>query len=452
MSGADRATGPDPAAAPRPGSASEPEAASASGPASATTASGELPAAAPVPWHEARRIARAAAVSLEPIRVPLEAAAGRVLAGDLHALLEVPHYDSSAMDGWAVAGDPPWRVLDDDSNPVTLRGGEARPIVTGGLVPGGIRGVLRSEHGVVRSVDGLRMLEPRPGAAGEPHPGQHIRLAGREARKGERLIGAGRPLNPVHLALAAAGGHDHLAVAARPAVAVLLTGAEVVPQGIPGPGRVRDSFGPSLPGVIASLGGTVTGLDRIGDDLDATITAIAAITARATANPAPSDSAPPAGAAPSLLLTTGGTGGSGSDHVRAALRALGAEFLVDGLAARPGGPALLARLPGGLLVVGLPGNPLAALLSLLTLAHPVLAAFQGLPLPALGEVVLGAAVEAARSPTVLRPYRLHDGLAVPTDWHGSGMLRGLADADGVLVCEGAGAAAGERVPTLPIPW
>lgn len=400
----------------------------------------------PVPWHEARRIAHAAAVPLVPIRVPLESAAGRTLADDLHALIDVPHYDSSAMDGWAVAGDAPWRLRDGaaDAGAAALRHGDALPIVTGGLVPPGLRGVLRSEHGIVRTADGIRMLDPVSEAADEPHPGQHIRRAGREARGGERLIEAGRVLNPVHLALAAAGGHDGLTVAAQPSVALLLTGAEVVTRGIPAAGRVRDSFGPTLPGVIASLGGTVVGVERIGDDFEATVAALTVI--------ASGGSGPGEEEAPSLILTTGGTGGSGSDQVRAALRALGAEFLVDGLAVRPGGPALLARLPGGALVIGLPGNPLAALLSLLTLAHPVLTALQNRPLPPLDEAELAESVEAARTPTLLRPYRLRGGRAVPSGWHGSGMLRGLAEADGVLVCPGDGAAAGDRVPALPIPW
>jgi molybdopterin molybdotransferase len=152
------------------------------------------------------------------------------------------------------------------------------------------------------------------------------------------------------------------------------------------------------------------------------------------------------------------TGGSRADHVRALLRDAGAEFLVDGVDVRPGGPALLARLPDGRLVVGLPGNPLAALLSVLTLVQPLLAGQQGLGLPALRPAVLASAVDPTRSETVLRPYQavLDPQTAVvtaePSPWHGAAMLRGLADADGVLVCPGAGAPAGAVVSSLDLPW
>jgi molybdopterin molybdotransferase len=393
--------------------------------------------------------------------VALEQAAGRVLAADVVALIPVPHYASSAMDGWAVAGEAPWRILRPDATAgqgrpagMALRPGEAVPIVTGAVIPPGTHGVLRTEHGAI-SADGL--LTPNARARpGEPRRGQHIRLQATEAAGGETVISAATVLSPAHVAAAAGCGHDDVEVVRRARVALVLTGAEVVERGIPAPGTVRDSFGPVLPALLAGLGAEVVSHRRIGDDFEATLAQFGSESEHG------SDTA---GHATDLIVTTGGTGASPADHVRPALRAAGAEVLVDGIAVRPGSPALLARLPDGRFVIGLPGNPLAALLALLTLAHPLVSAMQGrgmpplgtvriavdLPAPTTGAPTLNAPTTSAPT-TSLRPYRLVSGAAQPTAWHGAGMLRGLAEADGVLVVPAAGAAAGDQLEVLTLPW
>lgn len=129
----------------------------------------------PLEWHEARAVAAAAASVLGSETVALDQAVGRVLASDLRALTDVPHYVSSAMDGWAVSGAGPWQLVDDSM----LGPGLASLIVTGGVIPAGTDAVLRSESGSVR--DGR--LES-VSSIGEPHRGQHLRGAGREARSG----------------------------------------------------------------------------------------------------------------------------------------------------------------------------------------------------------------------------------------------------------------------------
>lgn len=103
-------------------------------------------------WHQAYSRCHAIATALPAESVPLDSAVGRTLAVDLIALCDVPHYASSAMDGWAVAGPRPWSLTDSSE----LADGQASPIVTGGLVPGGAYSVVRSEHGIV--TDGT----PRP--------------------------------------------------------------------------------------------------------------------------------------------------------------------------------------------------------------------------------------------------------------------------------------------------
>ena len=378
----------------------------------------------PLGWHEARAVAEAAASALGSETVALDEAVGRVLASDLRALTDVPHYASSAMDGWAVSGAGPWQLVDE---PV-LGPGLASLIVTGGVIPAGTHAVLRSESGSVR--DGR--LES-VSSIGEPHPGQHLRAAGGEARSGEVVVGAAKLLNPAHIALAAGCGHDALGVIRRPRVSLLLTGDEVDEVGIPAPGRVRDSFGPQLPAVLRMLGAEVVSRRRIPDDFSATIGAL---------RHSP-DSA-------ELIVTTGGTGDSAVDHLRAALNSLGAEFLVSRIAMRPGGPTMLVRLPDGRLLLGLPGNPLAAMMGLLTLAMPLLAAFQGRT-SELGRVASAAALEGRAGTSILLPFRLRQ-QAVATPWLGSGMMRGLADSTGVLVVPSQGVRAGEVVETLTLPW
>jgi molybdopterin molybdotransferase len=113
---------------------------------------------------------------------------------------------------------------------------------------------------------------------------------------------------------------------------------------------------------------------------------------------------------------------------------------------------VLALLPDGQFVVGLPGNPLAAMMGVFTVVQPLLAAMHGVGLPALGRVAIGQDLSTGRGRIRLIPYLVRDGHAVTSDWHGSGMLRGLAEADGVLVCPEDGARAGDQVQTLTLPW
>jgi len=365
-----------------------------------------------LPWEEARAIAAAAATPTRTEVVPLDAAAGRVLRRDVVARLPIPHYASAAMDGWAVAGHGPWALVDGGA----LRRGDAVPIVTGGLLPEDAEAVIPSEDATVEN----GFLHPHRSPS-KPH----VRPTGEEAAADEVLVAAGTRLSPAHVALAAAATADELRVAVPPRVATVFTGDEVVLTGVPHPGQVRDSFGPALPVILRELGGDPVESHRIGDDLDATIRRIR--DARAD-----------------LIVTTGGTGGSHADHVRRALDHLGAEVLIPGLASRPGGPTVLARLSDGRLVLGLPGNPLAAMLGLLSLGDVLLAGYTGREVPPLVSVPVPASVK--RHPEATRLVPVHAGLD-EVEWTGAAMMRGLAAATGVLVVPPAGDA---RV--LPLPW
>ncbi|MDQ0119679.1 molybdopterin molybdotransferase [Pseudarthrobacter defluvii] len=410
-------------------------------------APGPIPERGCIPWSEARHVAFGSASPLPPVAVPLADAIGRTLSRDVTALQDLPHYASSAMDGWAVNGPGPWLLAGSGQQGSLPREGNrflpansAAVIATGGLVPHGADAVLRKESGLAaRDINGNQVLTLRPEAkAGEARSGQHIRPAGQEARSGEVLLPAGTVLNPAQVALAAAAGHDTVQVRARPAVAVVLTGAEVVTQGVPAPGQVRDTFGPQLGNVVSLLGGVADSPQRIGDSFASWLDAL-------------DSPVLPAGAA-DVIITTGGTGKSGTDHFRAAIDALGGQLLVDGIAMRPGHPAVLAGLPDGRFVIGLPGNPLAAVMALLTVGAPLIASLGGAQPPPLQLMMSGCDLEGDPGRTRLVPCRFLSGLAFPVQHTGPGMMRGLAWADAVMAVPPQGVDSGGPVPVLPLPW
>ena len=119
---------------------------------------------------------------------------------------------------------------------------------------------------------------------------------------------------------------------------------------------------------------------------------------------------------------------------------------------RPGHPAVLAELPDGRYILGLPGNPLAAMMALSTIGAPLLAALGHGPMPPLSEVPCGSTIDADPGRTRLMPFRLLYGMASPAQHTGPGMMRGLAAADGVLVVPPHGVQLGELVPAFALPW
>ncbi|MFB0835384.1 molybdopterin molybdotransferase MoeA [Arthrobacter halodurans] len=398
-------------------------------------------------WHAARSAAHAAGASVRAIlppaeRVGLADAAWRVLDTGLCALHPLPHYASSAMDGWVVAGGGPWILVPARAAGAGLAPGEAAEIVTGGALPAGTTAVLRREHG--RPAPAPTGGDGRPGgtllfAEHDPRPGLDIRPAATESAEGDLLLAAGTRMTPAALAVAALAGHDRLAVAPDVGVALVLTGDEVVTSGLPGPGFVRDGFGPVLPHCVRGLGGTVLSATRIGDDRGATLDAIDGTAARRAA----------------IVVTTGGTGGSSADHLRPAAAALGAEILVDGVAMRPGHPALLGRMPDGRILLCLPGNPLAALVAVATLLEPVLRGAAGRPPSAPRRAASAAAFAPLPGRHRVVPAAWADGAGcalVPAEHIGSAMMRGLADADALLVVPPEGLEAGAPAAYLPLPW
>ena len=412
-------------------------------------------------WQEARQLAFDCATPIPAAPVPLRQALGRTLAVDVVALQDMPHYASSAMDGWAVNGSGPWILAEPNQR---LAPHQASPIATGGLIPEGAKAVLRNESGIIDAdEDGLPVLKLGGTAKpGDPRNGAHIRKAGEEATAGDVLIKRGTVLNPAHLALAALAGSDTVPVLGKAVVRLVFTGSEVVTSGMPAPGQVRDTFGPQLAAVVGMLGGICAEEVKIGDTYAEWLAALEDGEPPTTGSGpdgnlsggAPAPDANPAGESPpaDVVITTGGTGRSGTDHLRRSVAELGGRLLIDGIAMRPGHPAVLAELPDGRYILGLPGNPLAAMMALSTIGGPLLAALGHGPIPPLSEVPCGTTIDPDPGRTRLMPFRLLYGMASPAQHTGPGMMRGLAAADGVLVVPPHGVQLGELVPAFALPW
>ncbi|MFF9635092.1 molybdopterin molybdotransferase MoeA [Streptomyces bacillaris] len=447
--GATDEPGPSPYAVPSPYTESAPGSpASAAAPGSPPTHEpASAPAPAPrssvvdLPWERARAVAARAGRGgpRAVVRLALDRALGHVLAEPLAALTDLPPFDTSAMDGWAVAGPGPWTY---DEGAGLLAGGQdarlpdgtAVRIATGARTPADTTAVIRSEHAHADAA--RRLLSARRPVV----TGQDIRPRGQECRTGDQLVPAGTVVTPAVLGLAAAAGYDALPAVPRPRVDVLVLGDELLASGLPHDGLIRDALGPMLAPWLRALGAEVSAPRRLGDDAEALRTALTSSDA-------------------DVIVTTGGTASGPVDHVHPVLAALGAELLVHGVAVRPGHPMLLARLsPDGPHVVGLPGNPLAAVSGLLTLAEPLLAGLAGRPAQDAYRALVHADVPGHPHDTRLVPVVHRAGRAggrdqvAPLRYNGPAMLRGIAAADGLAVVPAGGVRSGTEVEILDLPW
>jgi molybdopterin molybdotransferase len=348
---------------------------------------------------------------LPPVDRPVPAAIGHVLAAPIVARSPLPPFDAAAMDGYAVAGAGPWRLaaraLAGSGEPAPLDPGCACEIATGAMVPAGAIAVLPYE-------DAARSGEVVDGTV---TPGRHVRRAGEECAAGELLVGAGAVATAPTVGLAAAVGYDVLRVHPRPRVALLVIGDELLTGGLPRAGRIRDALGPQLPALVGGCGGVPGHVRHVADRVDALASAVAS-----------------AGA--DVVVTTGGSSVGPADHLPRVLAGVSAEFVVRGVACRPGHPQLLARLPDGRWLVGLPGNPLAALCGVVTLLAPLLARLAGKGMPRTGTATVGGLPPATATVTRLVPVLFgQTGGGMALHYGGSAMLRGVARADGFAVIE-----------------
>jgi molybdopterin molybdotransferase len=293
-----------------------------------------------VAWVDAQR------VPLLEERIPLDAAAGRVLASEITSDVDVPGYDRAMMDGYAVrsaavAGASPYNPIPlyvvGESRPASgfigqLTAAEAVRIMTGSPVPAGADAVLPVEQ---TELSGARLV-----ALGDVSPGKHIGRRGEDVRAGAVVAGAGRTLRPQDLGVLSSVGVRDVAVRSRPRVGIVVTGNEVLEAGSRPEGfKVADANSPMLKALVTRDGGNVVATMLVADD-PALINAALDVEA-------------------DVVLITGGSSVGAEDHAPQILRTRG-ELAVHGIAMRPSSPAGMGRL-GHRLVFLLPGNPVSCL-------------------------------------------------------------------------------------------
>ncbi len=305
----------------------------------------------------ARMLARVRPLAAEI--APLDAALGRVLRDEVTAARDQPPFAASAMDGWAVrdadVGSGSLRIVGESAAgrgwAGTLGVGEAVRISTGAPVPEGADRVVMQEQA---TRDGDRVsIGLMTGAD------RFVRPCGADFASGDVLLTPGVRLDPWRIALAASTGRSELAVGARPRVVVVPTGDEIAePGAVPGPWQIHDAAGAGLAAWFAMRGCLVERSLPLPDDLSAVTAALGGI-------------------ACDLLVTIGGASVGDHDLVKPAFAALGLELVVEGVAVRPGKPTWFGVLPGGGLVLGLPGNPVSAMVCAELFGGAIVAALEG---------------------------------------------------------------------------
>lgn len=383
-----------------------------------------------VDWDYARKVAGTVAEQLKSEEVPLENATDRTLARDCAALCDLPTYTTSSMDGWAVSGEGPWKIVGDVKAGApyaqNLASGTAVRIATGAVIPHGTFGVVRWEVADIKD-DFVHAIASE---------GADIRPAGEECRKGDVLAKRGTRLTPSLIGLLAACGYDNVEVVRKPKIALLLLGDELLLSGLPYGGRVRDSLGPQLPGWLERLGAEVVSARYVTDELASVIDALS--------QSLDCD----------LVITTGGTADGPRDHIHSALQSLKASFVVDRVKSRPGHPMLLARIPTNghfVPLLGLPGNPQSAIVGLMTLGAPFIGSLLGQVLTMLRTVTTQNEMNAPKDFTRLILGNLDKGRFEMGDHLGSAMLRGLSASTGFAVVKSGNTPVGGDVRWLPLP-
>ena len=363
------------------------------------------------------------AAGLDPVpaqrSTPL-GAVGAVLAAPLVAVDAMPRGRVSAMDGYALAGPGPWRLAGDarragDDSAASLAPGCAAPIATGALAPDRTDRVLRHElvevspagtegsagaggsAGAVGSVgsagaggfaeagrtasagtsDGPALVTALAAADGI----DDLRPVGEDWPAGFALAPAGTVLDAALSSAALSAGVTEVTVRGPVRATVVITGDEVLPADTPDPlppGRIRDTVGPLLGTVLARAGFASTGFASSGSDAAPT----------SLADPRSLEHCPDTAAAVEellrrrrssgdVLVLIGATGRGVADHLRPALERAGARIVLDGVRVRPGGSQIVAALPGGGVLLGLPGNPLAAVCAAATTGRALVDALTG---------------------------------------------------------------------------
>jgi molybdopterin molybdotransferase len=344
--------------------------------------------------EEAQRRILERVVRLPGEQVALQDAAGRVTAADVESCVDLPPFDSSAMDGFALrAAETPGRLPVVEriaaGRPASraLAAGEAMAIATGAAVPEGADAVIPIEYVVERGNE-IEIAE-------QVEPGADIRPRGGDVRAGQVVVSGGMRLGPAQLGALAAAGVADIPTTARPRAAVLSTGTELRPPGTElEPGQIYEANGVLLAAQLATAGAEVERLEPVADDEAAHRAALQA------------------GLEADVLVSSGGVSVGPHDLVRSVGGELGVEEVLWGVAVKPGKP-LSFGVRGRTLVFGLPGNPVSCLVCFELFVRPAVLALQGLaePLPRFepGRLAKSVRPNQARTELVRARSRIVDG-------------------------------------------
>jgi molybdopterin molybdotransferase len=311
--------------------------------------------------------------------------------------------------------------------------------MTGALLPAGADTVVPVEHTDREAGEAGWVTVELPEEGGHPHieVGQHVRGPGEEMKEGDVLGRPGDTLGFGLLALLAAAGENRVSAHPAPRVALLVTGDELVPpgdrDGMEGGIRRADVLSPSLPLLLAHAGAAPLTPVRVPDDMETLLDALASASTEAD-----------------LVITTGGASMGEADLVKRALESLGSEPIFWRIRMRPGSPVSLSRLPrsagaGMVPVLGLPGNPVSAIVTCLTLALPAIRAMGGHRARLLRRIRATARDSFSGPEHLTRFFRVtlspeeDGGLGARSAGpQGSGAIQSIANADGLAVLpEGA---------------
>lgn len=392
-------------------------------------------------------IARARALSAETI--PLSAAAGRILANDAIAPHDVPGFANSAMDGFALraadlpaSGEKRLRLIGE-----IFAGGRAAPyveadtcvrITTGAPLPPGADTVVMKEN---TRMEAARIEADHVVVLPGTMPSANVRPAGEDYRAGDTALERGCRLGPAQLGVLASFGMTDVSVARRPRAVLLTTGDELVAPGDPlGFGQIHDSNRYSLGSLLETLGVVLVRHERVRDDPAAL-----------------RDALQRAGADADLIVSSGGVSAGEADFLPRLLAEIGKVHFWK-VRIKPGMPFLFGEI-GQALMFGLPGNPVSGFATCLALLKPALDALTGAPQKShILRARLQTGIDKRHTRAEFQRARLQcDENAVlwatPHPRQGSGMLRGVADADVlILLPEGEHVfAAGDIVEILPLP-
>ena len=407
---------------------------------SKTTASGKSQGAAQTQFLDvitrdeasARFRAHLALAPLGSENVPLSAALDRVLARDIVAAVDVPGFDRSNVDGFAVVARDSFGAMEERPRSVALNDellspgvvpatavtpGRATPIATGGMLPRGADAVLMVEHSEL--VDAGAAIEIRRAITA----GENVSYAGTDISRGETVLRAGTVLTSREIGVLAALGNAEVAVYRRPRVAIFSTGNEIVAPGAPlRTGAVYDSNAAIIGAAVEELGGEPVHLGVVPDDE----AALAEVLERALAA--------------DVVVFSGGTSKGAGDISYRIVGALAEPGVVaHGVALKPGKPVCLAVTHGKPVVI-LPGFPTSAIFTFHEFVAPVLRAYAGLPLERRHHVdaTLPMRVNSERGRTeylLVGLVQTNDGLAAYPMGKGSGSVSAWSGADGFIAID-----------------